>query len=70
MGITAQRLHELELVDEVLAEPLGGAHRDPVALMASLKQRLTAELDRLGQLDTDTLLAQRYSRLMSYGAIG
>ena len=69
MGITAQRLHELKLVDEILPEPLGGAHRDPKQLMAGLKERLITELDRLSAKDTETLLAERYTRLMSYGAI-
>ena len=70
MGITAKRLHELGLVDDILTEPLGGAHRNPAALMSSLKASLISQLERLQALDSDTLLAERYTRLMRYGAIG
>ncbi|QGG79974.1 acetyl-CoA carboxylase carboxyltransferase subunit alpha [Litorivicinus lipolyticus] len=69
MGITAKRLHELGLVDEILAEPLGGAHRAPGELMAKLKASLLVQLDRLQALDSETLLSDRYTRLMRYGAI-
>ncbi|RDE22336.1 acetyl-CoA carboxylase carboxyl transferase subunit alpha [Motiliproteus coralliicola] len=67
MGITSERLHELGLVDEVIQEPLGGAHRDPGLLAASLKSQLLSTLDELDGMDTDELLARRYQRLMSYG---
>ena len=69
MGITAQRLKQLGLVDEILAEPLGGAHRDPSAMFDSVKTAIQGQLARLGQLSSDELLDQRYHRLMSYGAI-
>lgn len=69
MGITAQRLKQLGLVDEILAEPLGGAHRDPGAMFAGVKTAIQGQLARLGQLSADELLDQRYHRLMSYGAI-
>ena len=69
MGITAQRLKQLGLVDEILAEPLGGAHRDPSAMFNSVKTAIQGQLARLGQLNADELLDQRYHRLMSYGAI-
>lgn len=69
MGITAQRLKQLGLVDEILAEPLGGAHRDPSAMFDSVKIAIQGQLARLGQLSADELLDQRYHRLMSYGAI-
>lgn len=69
MGITAQRLKQLGLVDEILAEPLGGAHRDPSAMFESVKTAIQGQLARLGQLSNDELLDQRYHRLMSYGAI-
>ena len=69
MGITAQRLKQLGLVDEILAEPLGGAHRDPSAMFNSVKMAIQGQLARLGQLNADELLDQRYHRLMSYGAI-
>lgn len=67
MGINSERLHELGLVDRVIPEPLGGAHRHPADMAASLKVQLQASLERLGQLDLDTLIERRYERLMSYG---
>ena len=51
MGITAQRLKQLGLVDEILAEPLGGAHRDPSAMFDSVKTAIQGQLARLGQLN-------------------
>jgi acetyl-CoA carboxylase carboxyl transferase subunit alpha len=70
MGITSERLHELGLVDQVVAEPLGGAHRDPALMAASLKQQLQASLQKLTGLADQELLEQRYQRILSYGAIG
>ncbi len=67
MGVTAERLQSLGIVDQVIPEPLGGAHRNPVATAASVREALTAQLDMLKGLDTDALLARRYERLMSYG---
>ena len=67
MGINSERLHELGLVDRVIPEPLGGAHRQPADMAASLKLQLQESLDRLTALDTDTLIERRYERLMSYG---
>ena len=67
MGITAERLHELGLVDHVVAEPLGGAHRDMDAMAANLKRSLIQGLDELTQMDQEKLLQRRYQRLMSYG---
>jgi acetyl-CoA carboxylase carboxyl transferase subunit alpha len=67
MGITADRLHSLQLVDEVLEEPLGGAHRDPGAMAQSLQNALVSMLAELGQLDTATLLEQRRTRIDSFG---
>jgi len=67
MGITAARLRELGLSDQIVAEPLGGAHRDIDAMAASLKQALLATLDELDKLPTDALLEARYARLMQYG---
>ena len=61
MGITAERLDKLGLVDEILREPLGGAHRDPQAMADSLKAALLRHLDEVAQLPEDTLLAQRYA---------
>ncbi|ACO80023.1 acetyl-CoA carboxylase carboxyltransferase subunit alpha [Azotobacter vinelandii CA] len=67
MGITAARLRELGIVDEVIGEPLGGAHRNPAATAESVRQTLLAQLESLRGLDADSLLEQRYERLMSYG---
>ncbi|MFC1684271.1 acetyl-CoA carboxylase carboxyl transferase subunit alpha [Pseudomonadota bacterium] len=67
MGITSHRLKELELIDDVVPEPLGGAHRDADAMAASLKQALLNELEQLKQLEPDNMLEQRYQRLMGYG---
>lgn len=67
MGITAARLKDLGIVDEVIKEPLGGAHRDPAFTAEAVRQQLAGQLDVLRGLDTDTLLERRYSRLMSYG---
>ncbi len=69
MGITAERLQELGIVDEVIPEPLGGAHSDPQAAAEAIRQRLNAQLAMLKELPTDQLLERRYQRLMSYGAL-
>ncbi|KHT64930.1 acetyl-CoA carboxylase subunit alpha [Photobacterium gaetbulicola] len=67
MGMTADRLKELELIDNIIEEPLGGAHRNVVEMAGSLKKQILATLEELDQLDTETLLERRYQRLMSYG---
>jgi acetyl-CoA carboxylase carboxyl transferase subunit alpha len=67
MGITAQKLHELGLVDEVVSEPLGGAHRNYDAMAEALRKRLAKHLAQLGELPREQLLAQRYERLVGYG---
>ncbi|UUY06524.1 acetyl-CoA carboxylase carboxyl transferase subunit alpha [Pseudomonas sp. J452] len=67
MGITADRLKGLGIVDKVIAEPLGGAHRDPVLAAASIRKELLSQLKGLKKLDNDKLLERRYQRLMSYG---
>ncbi len=67
MGITSDRLQNLGLVDEVLKEPLGGAHRAPAAMAETLKNAIIANLQRLDALDADDLVAQRQARLKSYG---
>jgi acetyl-CoA carboxylase carboxyl transferase subunit alpha len=67
MGITSRRLEELGLIDRVIEEPLGGAHRDVDATAAALKQAFLEELERLDRLDVDTMLATRFDRLMAYG---
>jgi acetyl-CoA carboxylase carboxyl transferase subunit alpha len=67
MGITAERLLRLQLVDEVVPEPLGGAHRDAQAMADTLKQSLLQTLDKLKAIPLDSLLAQRRERLAGYG---
>jgi len=67
MGMTADRLHKLGLVDEVLKEPLGGAHRDPQATAETLKAAVMGKLAELEKLPIETILANRYQRLRSYG---
>ncbi|MCG2576724.1 acetyl-CoA carboxylase carboxyltransferase subunit alpha [Dechloromonas sp. XY25] len=67
MGITAQRLKTLGLVDRVVNEPLGGAHRDHAAMAQNLKKALQDALKQLSGLSTGELLEARYERLMSYG---
>jgi acetyl-CoA carboxylase carboxyl transferase subunit alpha len=67
MGLTAPRLKELELIDEIIEEPLGGAHRDHVQMAANMKATLLRQLEDLEQLDEETLRERRYQRLMSYG---
>lgn len=67
LGITSARLLELGLVDRVLAEPLGGAHRDPNAMADRLKEALLEELAALDRLTREELVAQRYARLRGYG---
>ncbi|RZI79285.1 MAG: acetyl-CoA carboxylase carboxyltransferase subunit alpha, partial [Pseudomonas sp.] len=67
MGITAERLKSLNIVDKVIEEPLGGAHRDPVKVSQTIRGELIQQLDMLSGLDHDTLLKRRYDRLMSYG---
>ena len=67
MGIIAPRLKELKLIDSIVPEPLGGAHRNPEAMAASLKAQLLADLADLDLLSEEELLNRRYQRLMSYG---
>lgn len=67
MGLTANRLKELELIDEIIQEPLGGAHSDPIQTAINVKQTLVRQLDDLQSIKTDLLLDRRYQRLMTYG---
>ena len=67
MGVTANRLHKLGIVDEVIQEPLGGAHRDIVSVSENIKKSLVGQLDKFSRIDVEELLIQRYNRLMSYG---
>ena len=67
LGITSSRLQELKLIDGIVGEPLGGAHRDVDAMAEALKRTLLRELDALTPVATDQLLKSRYNRLMGYG---
>lgn len=67
MGITADRLFELGLVDQIVSEPLGGAHRDQALMAANLKKHLLETLEKLEGFSEDELLERRYERLMAYG---
>jgi acetyl-CoA carboxylase carboxyl transferase subunit alpha len=68
MGGTAERLEKLGLVDEVLQEPHGGAHRDPVAMAESVKQSIVKHLTELRAMPVTQLLDARQARLRSFGA--
>jgi len=67
MGITSKRIMDLKLIDEIVPEPIGGAHRDRKAMAESLKAALKQNIESLGQQTLDELLEQRYLRLMQYG---
>jgi len=67
MQITADSLNNFELVDEVLPEPLGGAHRNPVATAEMIRNALLKHLEDLDRLDLDQLLEERHRRLAGFG---
>ena len=67
MNLTATRLRSLGFVDELVEEPLGGAHRDMDVMADNLRKALLRQLKKLRTLDHDSLLNRRYERLMSYG---
>jgi acetyl-CoA carboxylase carboxyl transferase subunit alpha len=67
LGITSDRLMSLGLVDKVIPEPLGGAHKDPEVVAASIGECLEQQLEELVQLTTEDLLERRLQRLLSYG---
>ena len=67
LGVTSQRLLDLNLVDDIIEEPLGGAHRDPEEMAKRISAKLVEQVEQLGRLPMEQLLAARYQRLMSYG---
>ncbi|MCF8191884.1 MAG: acetyl-CoA carboxylase carboxyltransferase subunit alpha [Burkholderiales bacterium] len=67
LGITAPRLKSLGLIDRIVSEPLGGAHRDADAMMASLRKAIAESLRDLQNQTLDALLERRIDRLMAYG---
>ncbi|MEO8671092.1 MAG: acetyl-CoA carboxylase carboxyltransferase subunit alpha [Tahibacter sp.] len=68
LALTAVRLSELGLIDQIIPEPLGGAHRDAQGMAERLKAVLIGQLDILERIDVPSLLEQRYQRLRKYGA--
>ena len=67
LGLTADRLRELNLVDKVITEPLGGAHRDPQLMAETLRKVLTDELRRFKDMDVEELVERRLERVLGYG---
>jgi acetyl-CoA carboxylase carboxyl transferase subunit alpha len=67
LGITANRLKTLSLIDRIVSEPLGGAHRDPAAMAQNLKKALQDALRSCNEKTTEQLVEERFERLMSYG---
>jgi acetyl-CoA carboxylase carboxyl transferase subunit alpha len=67
LGITASRLKTLGLIDQVVEEPLGGAHREPAAMMKNLRSALSDALNDVRERPLNALLNDRYARLMGYG---
>jgi acetyl-CoA carboxylase carboxyl transferase subunit alpha len=67
LGITATRLSELGLIDEVIKEPLGGAHANHTAMATNLKQVLTTKLKELQAIKSEELIERRFARIMAYG---
>jgi acetyl-CoA carboxylase carboxyl transferase subunit alpha len=67
LGITSDRLHKLGLVDEIIPEPLGGAHKEPEVVAGRIANCIENQLEELEKLTTSQLLDARYQRLLSYG---
>ena len=67
MGITAKRLYALKLIDSIIEEPLGGAHRNYDQVASSLQRNLIENIEMLESIPLDKLLDQRYQKLMSFG---
>ncbi|KES14199.1 hypothetical protein GASC598P17_002520, partial [Gilliamella apis SCGC AB-598-P17] len=68
-NMTADKLIKLNLIDSIVPEPLGGAHRDYTAIATSLKAQLLADLNELEGLALPELLERRFQRLMNYGYV-
>ena len=67
MGVSAGQIKDLGLINNIVEEPLGGAHRNHDAMAANLKATLKQQLSQLMSLSKDELLEQRYERIMSFG---
>ena len=69
MKLSAENIFELQLIDEIIKEPLGGAHRNYDQASLKIKDSIIKNLDRITQIPLNQLVEQRYERLMSYGAL-
>jgi acetyl-CoA carboxylase carboxyl transferase subunit alpha len=69
MRVTAQQLLELKVIDRIVREPIGGAHRDPAAMTKALGQAIGEELDALGGLDAPAIRARREERFLRIGEL-
>lgn len=69
MNMTSDKLLKLNLIDAIIPEPLGGAHRDYTTIAASLKKQLINDLDELQDMELSALLERRFQRLMNYGYV-
>jgi len=69
LGITSDRLKKLGLIDLIIPEPLGGAHRDKIKIMGDVKSALKKELNKLKKQTIDSLLFDRYQKLMNFGQV-
>ena len=69
LGITAEVLKKLNLVDHIIPEPLGGAHRDTKLMMSNMRFALKKELSKFKKVSIESLLNDRYLRLMNFGQI-
>lgn len=67
MSITASSLKKLHLIDEVLIEPLGGAHRNPNEMSKSIQKALVRNLDELSEIDADLLVEKRCTKIANFG---
>lgn len=67
MQVTAQDLKALKVIDRIVPEPVGGAHRDPQAAMSALGKAITEELDKLGKMDAGALRKDRADKFLSMG---
>jgi acetyl-CoA carboxylase carboxyl transferase subunit alpha len=67
LGITAAKLKSLNLIDSIIAEPLGGAHANHDEIMVKMKKTLKDNLKKLQNIPEDELLERRFERIMNYG---
>ena len=70
LKLTSRDLERLGVVDEIVPEPLGGAHRAPDEMVAGLRERVLEAFELVDGFDTEQLLARRYERIRAYGSLG